>query len=135
MRSAAQLTRLRKACLSLPDAHEVEAWGAPTFRVNNHVFAMYAHADNHHGEGREGVWIKCTPINQSLMLGANPKKFFYPPYTGPSGWIGYYLDIRVNWKELAGLLRDGYELTLKMKKGRPRTRAKSRKRTTSARRS
>ena len=26
------LTRLRKLCLALPEAHEVEAWGEPTFR-------------------------------------------------------------------------------------------------------
>ena len=111
-----QLALLRKACLAFPDAHEVETWGAPTFRVNNKLFAMYAQSDNHHGEGREGVWVKCTPINQSLMLGANKKKFFYPPYVGPSGWIGVYLDVRVNWKELSGILRDGYDLTVAKKK-------------------
>ena len=111
-----QLARLRKACLAFPDAHEVESWGAPTFRVNNKLFAMYAQANNHHGEGREGVWVKCTPINQSLMLGANKKKFFYPPYVGPSGWIGVYLDVRVNWKELTSILRDGYDMTVASKK-------------------
>lgn len=110
-----QLSRLRKVCLSFPDAHEVESWGAPTFRLNNHIFAMYAEADNHHGEGREGVWIKCTSINQSLMIGANPKRFFFPPYVGPSGWIGVYLDARVNWKELTSILRDGYAMTAQMK--------------------
>lgn len=107
-----QLKLLRRACLALPDAHEVEAWGAPTFRVNNKLFAMYAEANNHHGAGHEAVWVKCTAINQSLMIGANPKKFFSPPYVGPSGWIGVRLDVRVNWKELSGILRDGYDLTV-----------------------
>lgn len=79
---------LRRTCLALPEAHEVEAWSAPTFRVNNKLFAMYAEADNRHGAGHEAVWVKCTPVNQSLMIGANPKKFFSPPYVGPSGWIG-----------------------------------------------
>jgi predicted DNA-binding protein (MmcQ/YjbR family) len=106
---------LRKVCLSFPEAHEVESWGAPTFRLNNHLFAMYAQANNHHGEGREGVWVKCTAINQSLMIAANPRKFFSPPYVGPSGWIGVYLDGRVNWKELTGILRDGYDMTAQMK--------------------
>ena len=36
------LTRVRKLCLALPEAHEVEAWGEPTFRVKNKLFAMYA---------------------------------------------------------------------------------------------
>ena len=51
------LTRLRKLALALPEAHEVEAWGAPTFRVKNKLFAMYAAPNNHHGEGREGVEV------------------------------------------------------------------------------
>jgi len=38
------LKRLRKVCLALPGAHEVEAWGEPTFRVRNKLFAMYAAA-------------------------------------------------------------------------------------------
>jgi predicted DNA-binding protein (MmcQ/YjbR family) len=112
---ASQLEQLRKVCLSFPDAHEVESWGAPTFRINNHLFAMYAQANNNHGDGREGVWIKCTAINQSLMISANPKRFFFPPYVGPSGWVGVYLDGRVNWTELTGILRDGYDMTALMK--------------------
>lgn len=95
------LQRLRKLCLALPDAHEVEAWGAPTFRVNNKLFAMYAAANNHHGAGHHAVWIKSTPVNQSFLLQAKPKRYFSPPYVGPSGWIGIYLDRRPNWREVA----------------------------------
>ena len=36
------LPKLRKLCLALPEAHEVEAWGEPTFRVKNKLFAMFA---------------------------------------------------------------------------------------------
>lgn len=104
------LQRLRKLCLALPGAHEVEAWGEPTFRVNNKLFAMYAAASNHHGAGHHAVWIKSTAINQGFLLRAKPKRYFSPPYVGPSGWIGVRLDGRVNWKDVAELLRDGYEL-------------------------
>ncbi len=114
------IARLRKICLALPDAHEVEAWGEPTFRVNNKLFAMYASANNHHGAGHHAVWVKSTPINQSLMLGANPKRFFSPPYVGPSGWIGVRLDGRVNWTEVALILRDGYDLAAVKRKARTR---------------
>ena len=112
------LTRLRKLCLALPDAHEVEAWGEPTFRVNNKLFAMYAHANNHHGAGHHAVWVKSTLINQEFMIKANPKRYFSPPYVGPSGWVGVRLDGRVNWSELSDILRDGYELTAPKKKRR-----------------
>ncbi|HKP15217.1 MAG TPA: hypothetical protein VJT85_04105 [Gemmatimonadaceae bacterium] len=52
------LARLRTVSLALPEAHEVDAWGEPTFRVKNKVFATYASAATHHGAGRSGVWIK-----------------------------------------------------------------------------
>jgi predicted DNA-binding protein (MmcQ/YjbR family) len=105
------LTRLRKLCLALPDAHEVEAWGEPTFRVKNKIFAMYAAAANHHGDGREGVWLKAAPGNQDLMVRAFPRKFFVPPYVGPKGWVGVYLDGDVDWAELDELLWDAWRLT------------------------
>ena len=105
------LPRLRKICLTLPGAHEVEAWGEPTFRVKNKLFAMYAADGNHHGSGRSSVWIKATKENQSLMLSAQPDKFFKPPYVGPSGWIGVFLDRSPDWNEVSELLRDGWRMT------------------------
>lgn len=105
------IVRLRKLCLALPAAHEVEAWGEPTFRVKNKIFAMYASAHNHHGGGTASVWIKSTPVNQGIMLGFNPERFFKPPYVGPSGWIGVRLDGPVNWDEVREILTDGYRLT------------------------
>lgn len=104
------LARLRRICLAFPEAHEVEAWGEPTFRVKNKLFAMYAAANNHHGAGHHAVWIKSTAVNQGFVLASNPQRYFSPPYVGPSGWIGARLDGRVNWSEVTELLRDGYEL-------------------------
>ena len=105
------LARLRKLCLALPEGHEVEAWGEPTFRVKNKIFAMYAGGGTHHGKGRNGVWIKAAPGNQELMLRADPKRYFFPPYVGKGGWIGVYLDARTDWKGVADLLKDGWRLT------------------------
>ena len=104
------LPRLRKLCLALPQAHEVLAWGEPTFRIRNKIFAMYASADSHHGGGRPAVWCMAGPGNQELMIRANPERYFAPPYVGPSGWIGIYLDRRVSWASVADLLRDAHQL-------------------------
>ena len=104
------LVRIRKLCLALPDAHEVEAWGEPTFRVKNKLFAMYASASTHHGKGRHGVWCKAAPGNQRFMVRDAPDQYFVPPYVGPSGWIGIYLDANVVWAEVDELLRDSYRL-------------------------
>jgi predicted DNA-binding protein (MmcQ/YjbR family) len=105
------LTRLRKLCLALPEAHEVEAWGEPTFRVRDKLFAMFASAETHHGAGRPSVWCKAAPENQRLMVRDAPERFFVPPYVGKSGWVGVYLDGDVDWAELADLLRDAWRLT------------------------
>lgn len=105
------LARLRKLCLALPEAHEVTAWGEPTFRVRNKLFAMHADANNHHGGGRPAVWVKAEPGNQDLMVRTAPDRFFVPPYVGVSGWIGVWLDRGVDWEDLADLVRDAYRLT------------------------
>ena len=33
-----------------------------------------------------------------------------PPYVGPSGFVGVYLDAKTDWKELADILRAAYVL-------------------------
>jgi predicted DNA-binding protein (MmcQ/YjbR family) len=71
---------------------------------------MFADASNHHGGGRPAVWCKAAPGNQELMTGLAPRRFFKPPYVGPSGWIGIWLDGKVDWAEVADLLRDSYLL-------------------------
>jgi hypothetical protein len=104
------ITRLRKLCLALPEAHEVEAWGEPTFRVRNKIFAMYASASNHHGNGRPAVWLKAARADQARMVRAAPKCFFVPPYVGKAGWVGVWLDDVVEWDDVAEFLRDAYRL-------------------------
>ena len=105
------LPNLRKACLALPEAHEVEAWGAPTFRVKNKIFAMYASDNTHHGGGRPGIWIKANHTVQEIVLHSAPDKYFKPPYVGPSGWIGAFLDKKPDWEAIVELLVDGYRQT------------------------
>ena len=109
--AADPLPRLRALCLALPEAHEVEAWGEPTFRVRNKLFATYASPATHHGRGRPAAWIKATPENQALLVRAEPDRYFVPPYVGPSGWIGVWLDRRPRWKAIEALLHDGWART------------------------
>ena len=105
------LARLRTLCLALPEAHEVEAWGEPTFRVKNKMFATHASAETHHGDGRECVWIKSAHVTQDMLVRADPKRYFVPPYVGKSGWVGAYIDRDVDWEIVGDLLRDAYRLT------------------------
>ena len=60
------LARLRRVCLALPEAHEKEAWGAPTFRVKNKLFAHYR--KDHHGDGRIAAWLKSVHDQQQELV-------------------------------------------------------------------
>ena len=105
------LDRLRDLCLALPEAREVEAWGEPTFRVRNKIFAMYAASDNHHGAGRPAVWCNSTHLIQDMLVHEDAARYFAPPYVGPKGWLGIRLDRRPSWTTIGELLRDAYLLT------------------------
>ncbi|HET9464074.1 MAG TPA: MmcQ/YjbR family DNA-binding protein [Gemmatimonadales bacterium] len=48
--------------------------------------------------------------SRSLMVGAEPRRFFVPLYVGPGRWVGVWLDGGVDWEELGEFLRDAYLL-------------------------
>lgn len=103
-----RLARLRRICLALPEATEKIAWGDPTWRVRDRIFAMQK--GNHEG-GRPSIWLKAPGGAQAMLVEAAPDRFFVPPYVGNKGWIGLYLDgRRVDWNELAALVEQSYRL-------------------------
>ena len=83
-----QLDRVRRICLALPEATEQEAWGEPTFRIRKKIFAMYAAAGNHHGDGQNAVWLNAPIGVQEMLVRSAPETYFVPPYVGVKGWIG-----------------------------------------------
>ena len=103
------LHRLRQICRALPEATEKVAWGEPTFRVREKMFAMFT--DNHHGDGRISLWCKAQEGVQEILVSAAPERFYIPPYVGCKGWIGVRLDIDVDWEEVADLVKDAYQMT------------------------
>jgi hypothetical protein len=56
------------------------------------------------------VWCKAAPGNQGLMVRAEPERYFVPPYVGPSGWVGVWLDRKPDWSAVQSLMRDSYRL-------------------------
>lgn len=97
--------RLRSICLALPEATEKEAWGDPTFRVRDRIFAM-----EKRGDGRISAWCKAPPGSQEVLVGADPERFFVPPYVGHKGWIGIRLDHEPDWAEVAEVVKRSYRL-------------------------
>ena len=100
---ASGLARLRKICLTLPEAVEKETWEIPTFRVRDKIFAMA------HDPG--AVWCKAPSGVQAILVGAVPERFFVPPYVGHKGWIGFRLDRGTDWAEVEALIRRSYRMT------------------------
>jgi hypothetical protein len=108
--ASAVLKRLRKLCLAPPEAHAVEAWGEPTFRIRNKMFATYAAGANHHRRGRHAVSCAAPPGNQLLLITAAPDRFFAPPYVAARGWVGIWLDGDVDWPRVETVLEDVYRV-------------------------
>lgn len=100
------LSSLRELCLVLPEAAEQETWGEPTFRVRARIFAMWRT-----GDGRPSVWFKAPAGVQAILVGADPARFFAPPYVGPKGWVGMRLDREPDWAEVGDLVRRSYRMT------------------------
>ena len=101
------LARLREICLGLPEVEERLSHGAPTFFVRGkRAFLMVL--TNHHGDGRFAIWCAAGEGVQSMLVEADPERFFVPPYVGHRGWLGVRLDRGLDWNELAGLSEDAY---------------------------
>jgi predicted DNA-binding protein (MmcQ/YjbR family) len=100
------LERLRPLCLALPEAIEKETWEIPTLRVRDKIFVMFTERDD-----RPSIWLKAPPGAQTILVGADPQRFFVPPYVGHKGWVGLYLDKRVDWREADALIRRSYRMT------------------------
>lgn len=97
--------RLRAICLALPEAVEKETWGDPTFRIRDKIFAM-----EKRGDGRVSLWCKAPAGSQQVLVGADPERFFVPPFVGHKGWIGMRLDRKPDWAEVAVVVKRSYRL-------------------------
>ncbi|MGE3797528.1 MAG: MmcQ/YjbR family DNA-binding protein [Thermomicrobiales bacterium] len=96
-------SRVRRICLALPETTEKQAWGEPTFRVGQRIFAMLSSID-----GATSVWCKSDDELRDALIGSDPEHFFSPPYVGHKGWIGIRLDASANWESVANLIEESY---------------------------
>jgi hypothetical protein len=99
--------RLRKLCVALPEVTEKLSHGEAAWFVGGKQFANTA---DHHHDDRLGVWLGAPTGLQEMLVAADPKRFFRPPYVGHRGWLGVYLDAEVDWDELAGMLQQAHRL-------------------------
>jgi hypothetical protein len=101
-----ELRRVRALCLALPEVTERLSHGSPTWFAGKKT--MVSWVDDHHGDGRRGVWVAAPPGVQQEMVDQEPERFFVPPYVGHRGWLGVRLDRTPDWDEVAGIIEDAY---------------------------
>jgi hypothetical protein len=100
------LEALRRLCLALPEATERLSHGEPTWFVRGKTtFVTYA---DHHHDDRLAFWCAAAPGVQEALVASDPGRFFRPAYVGHRGWLGVYLDVPVDWDEVAELVTDAY---------------------------
>src|SRR5215218_6226834 len=96
------LRHVRSLCLALPEATEVEAWGHPTFRAGK----MFAALGEEPTEGLS-LGLKVGHDRQERLL--EDERFFPTPYAAHQGWVSLRLKGKVDWDEVAGLIREAYQ--------------------------
>jgi hypothetical protein len=102
------LTALRRICLALPETTERLSHGEPTWFVRGKkTFVTYA---DHHHDDRLGFWCAAPPGAQDAMVASDADRFFVPPYVGGRGWLGVYLDVPVDWDDVADIVEDAYRM-------------------------
>ena len=105
------LARVRTAALGFPEAHEKVSHGRPAFCVPK-MFAMYG--------GNAKSTGAMVPYPHSLLVKVDEseraalqqdRRFYFPAYLGPSGWLGLDLTAAaVDWDEVTELLDASFRL-------------------------
>jgi hypothetical protein len=97
---------LRRLCLALPETTERVSHGEPTWFVRDKK--SFGTLADHHHDDRFGFWCAAPPGSQEALVASDPERFFRPPYVGHRGWLGVYLDVPVDWAEIAEIVTDAY---------------------------
>jgi hypothetical protein len=102
------LPRLRELCMRLPEVTERVSHGEPTWFVRDKkVFVTYA---DHHHDDRLAFWCAAPEGARRTLIESDPERYFRPPYLGHRGWLGVYLDVPVDWDDIAEVVEDAFRV-------------------------
>ena len=72
------LERVRELCVALPEVVERPSHGSPAWFIRGKkTFVMYL--DDHHGDGRLGLWCAAPEGMQTALVAREPEHYFVPP--------------------------------------------------------
>lgn len=98
----ANVDRLRKIALALPEATEEITWGDDlNFRVNKKIFLF---------PGQEAMTFKADPEERDALLADAKGRFGLAAYVGRFGWLTMQLGKKPDWNEISELVITSYRL-------------------------
>ena len=97
------LTRLRQACLGLPEVRETTTFGNPTMQAGKKTFAVL---DSY--QGRRCIAFKAEPAIQRRLC--ETEAYAESPFGARHGWTLAWVERGMDWKELGALLVHSYRL-------------------------
>jgi predicted DNA-binding protein (MmcQ/YjbR family) len=105
------LRELRKIALGFPGAFEKVSWGRPVFCAPK-IFVMYGGNEKRHGDMVPFPYSMLVKVDESDSEALQQdRRFYYPAYMGPSGWLGLDLTAaKVDWAEVGELVDASYRL-------------------------
>lgn len=106
------LARVRTIALGFPEAVEKISHGRPTFGAPK-MFAVYGGSRKNpsgpHTRYEHALLIKVDDSERTALQ--QDRRFFFPAYLGPFGWLGLDLDAaEVDWDEVAELIDASFRL-------------------------
>jgi predicted DNA-binding protein (MmcQ/YjbR family) len=105
------ITRLRKICMALSNVEEKKIFDHPTFRAGGKMFCLF-----HGTDDAPAIAVKVGKMEQGIFLA--DARFFKTPYIGHQGWVSLPATGRLDWKEIAELVKGSYALVAKTKRSK-----------------
>ena len=106
------LARVRAIALGFPEAVEKISHGRPTFSAPK-MFAVYGGSRKNptgpHTRYEHAVLVKVDDSERTALQ--QDRRFFFPAYLGPFGWLGLDFDAApVDWAEVGELIDASFRL-------------------------
>lgn len=109
------LAMVRTIALGFPEVFEKVSHGRPAFFVTK-MFVMYGGSVKPKTKGADyrhypqSIIVKVDESDRRAL--EQDRRFFFPAYLGPSGWLGLDLAVtkKVDWAEVTELIDASYRL-------------------------
>jgi predicted DNA-binding protein (MmcQ/YjbR family) len=94
----------------------IDGFGHTTFKAGKKSFVLIGAG---HDGGGGSMAIKSDPITQAALIRRGP--YTRTPYIGQHGWVSVDAGDRIDWEDIAEIVRDAYGMVAPKRRGTPAT--------------